>query len=169
MKDFRKNAFTPLIYFMNNNQIFGKLQSGFCSLHCTETALVRDTNDLLLAANTDLYFILIVLDLISAFDTVEHNVLISCLKYCVGISDVVLDWSFSVMLGNASYPCVPHFVGFPRGLFWVPSFSPITCYAWGKSCIDISSVSIATQMTPNCPFEAWNHWCVVYYVLPHWN
>ena len=71
---------------MNTNQIFEK----FHSLHSTETALVKVTNALLLAADTGPCSILILLDLSSAFYTVEHNILISHLKSIVGISDVVL-------------------------------------------------------------------------------
>ena len=69
-----------------------------------------------------LYSILILLDLSSAFDTVDHNVLISHLKNYVGISDVALDWfisylsnrSFSVRLGEASSSCAPLFCGVPQ-------------------------------------------------------
>ena len=57
-------------------------------------------------------------DLSSAFDTVDHNVLISRLKNYVGISDVALDWfisylsnrSFSVVLGDVSSSCARNYV-----------------------------------------------------------
>jgi len=71
---------------LNNNDIFDKFQSGFCSLHSTETALIKATTD------SGMFSILILLDLGSAFDTVDHDVLISRLKNYVGISDVALDW-----------------------------------------------------------------------------
>lgn len=80
---------------MNNNDIFEKFQSGFRSLHSTETALIKVTNDLLRAADSGIFSILIILDLSSAFDTVDHDFLISRLKNYVGISDVALDWFVS--------------------------------------------------------------------------
>ena len=70
---------------MNDNHIFEKSQSGFHYLHSTETALVKVANDLFLAADSGLYSVLILLDLSSAFDTVDHNVLISRVKNYVGI------------------------------------------------------------------------------------
>lgn len=83
---------------MNNNDIFEKFQSGFRSLHSTETALIKVTNDLLRAADSGMFSILIILDLSSAFDTVDHDFLISRLKNYVGISDVALDWFVSYLL-----------------------------------------------------------------------
>lgn len=70
-----------------------------------------------------MFSILIILDLSSAFDTVDHDFLISRLKNYVGISDVALDWfvsylsnrSFSVILGEASSSHAPLFCGVPQG------------------------------------------------------
>ncbi len=70
---------------LTNNHIYETFQSGIKSLHSTETALVRVLNDILMATDSGDSVILVMLDLSSAFDTVDHEVLISRLESCVGL------------------------------------------------------------------------------------
>ena len=78
----------------------------FRALHRTETAFFRVTSDLLLEANRRESAILIILDLSTAFDTVDHAILLDHLKTWVGIKDT--SWfylsgrTFSVTTGNYS-------------------------------------------------------------------
>lgn len=105
------------------NNLYEKFQSGFCTTHSTETALVRIKNDLLIAADNGFPSILILLDLSAAFDTVDHDILLHRLQYTAGFSGPALDW-FSSYLTNRS-ECValgdatsePHIVtcGMPQG------------------------------------------------------
>lgn len=97
---------------MFSNNFFDKLQSCFCSLSSAVTALVKVTNYLLLASNTGLDSVLILCDVCSASDTVDHNVLIDYLKNYVlchlwrGSELVHLsNRSFSVMLGTSLISC----------------------------------------------------------------
>lgn len=61
-------------------------------MHSTETALVKVTNDLLMASDSGCLSILILLDLSAAFDTIDHCTLLSRLKSVFGVSDSALSW-----------------------------------------------------------------------------
>ncbi len=84
---------------LSNNNLYEQFQSGFSPYHSTETALVRITNDLLLAADSGLLTILVLLDLTAAFDTVLHEVLLDRLA-SIGITGTPLSWFRSYLSGR---------------------------------------------------------------------
>ncbi len=67
------------------------MSPGFRKFHSTETALVKVTNDLLIASDSGFLSILILLDLSAAFDTVNHIRLLNRLENVFGVSETVLN------------------------------------------------------------------------------
>ena len=63
----------------------------------TETALTRTHNDVLLAIDDSSCVILMLLDLSTAFDTVDHDILLGRLEYRFGITGKALPWLTSYM------------------------------------------------------------------------
>ncbi len=91
--------------------------------HRTETALVKITNDLLLASDQGCISMLILLDLSAAFDTIDHDILIDRLQNYMGIQGQALRWFRSylsdryhfVYLNGESSQLSPVKYGVPQG------------------------------------------------------
>ena len=78
-------------------------QSAYKQYHGTETALLRVNNDILTAIDNGKITALILLDLSAAFDTVDHNILISRLHNYLGIQDQALNWCKSYLSNRPQY------------------------------------------------------------------
>lgn len=74
------------------NDLYSTFQSAYRCHHSTETAMLRITNDINLALDNHDDVILVLLDLSSAFDTIDHTILIDRLQSKYGITATVLDW-----------------------------------------------------------------------------
>ncbi len=85
------------------NNLFEPLQSGFRKFHSTETALVKVTNDLLMASDSVSLSILILLDLSATFDTVNHIHLLNHLENVFGVSETVLTWFRSYLTDRQQF------------------------------------------------------------------
>ena len=83
------------------NGLFPELQSAYRQHHSTETALLKVKNDLLMAMDKGQVTLLVLLDLSSAFDTVEHEILLDRLRSTIGLRGKVLSWFESYLKGRS--------------------------------------------------------------------
>ena len=60
-------------------------QSAYKSLHSTETALLRVHDDILGAINNNRSVALLLLDILAAFDQIDHGILLHLPEFCFGI------------------------------------------------------------------------------------
>jgi hypothetical protein len=98
-------------------------QSAYRKFHSTETALLRIQNDLLLSIDQRKLSALVLLDLSAAFDTIDHDILLSRLSSTFGITGSALclltsylkNRSQSVSIGSHSTPPSPMPTGVPQG------------------------------------------------------
>ena len=85
--------------YLSDNNILDP-QSAFKKHHSTETVQISVLNDLLTTLDDNQCIKMVLLDLSSAFDTINHGILINRLYY-LGISDAPLLW-FKYYLSNRS-------------------------------------------------------------------
>ena len=124
-------------YLVNNN-LYPSLQSAYREFHSTETALLRVHNDILRAIDNKKEVVLVLLDLSSAFDTIDHDILISRLRTQFGFSGTVLSWfksyltnrSQRVVINNTISTSQPLAHGVPQGsvlgpLLFILYFAPL--------------------------------------------
>ena len=83
------------------SELYSTLQSAYRAGHSTETALLKVHNDLLLNMDHPRVTLLVLLDLSSAFDTVDHEVLVRRLEVTFGIADTALQWFRSYLAGRS--------------------------------------------------------------------
>ena len=109
--------------YLCNNDLYPKCQSAYRNLHSCETALLKIVHDI----QTEIYnknmVALIALDLSSAFDTIDHNLLIEKLNTDFGFSGNIIGWfksylnnrTFAVRIGNVDGKAVILIFGVPQG------------------------------------------------------
>uniref|UniRef100_A0A3B1JTA7 Reverse transcriptase domain-containing protein n=1 Tax=Astyanax mexicanus TaxID=7994 RepID=A0A3B1JTA7_ASTMX len=139
-KILEKAVAQQLCSYLQRNQIYEKFQSGFRPHHSTETALVRITNDLLIAADQGCASLLVLLDLSAAFDTIDHTILLERLENMVGVTGTALSWFKSYLNGryqfvrindmSSSYTKVRH--GIPEGSILGPLLFTLYMLPLGK-------------------------------------
>ena len=85
--------------YVTDNDLDESLQSAYKHLHSTETALLKVQNDILCAIDYNKCVALLLLDMSSAFDTVDHRLLLDRMCYRFGFRGQDLKW-FEFYLHN---------------------------------------------------------------------
>ena len=92
-----KTVLVQVNSYLCQNNLYAKCQSAYRVSHSTETALLRVQIDVLHALDIQNEVILVLLDLSSAFDTIDHDILLHRLCCRFKIDGVVLEWIRSYM------------------------------------------------------------------------
>ena len=82
---------------MSQNNLDIPNQYGYKTAHSTESILIKITNDILIAFDNKTATVLLLLDLSSAFDTVDVDILLKILHREIGITGIALEWFHSFL------------------------------------------------------------------------
>lgn len=100
--------------YLTDNKLYAKMQSAYRKYNSTETALLRVVNDITRAIDDQQECVLVLLDLSSAFDTIDHQILLNRLKNRYGFSGQVLDWLTSYLQERSQRVAVDGVFSQPR-------------------------------------------------------
>ena len=81
-------------------------QSAYRTGHSTETALVKVQSDILLNMDQQKVTQLILIDLSSAFDRVDHDILLNITNCSFGVSGTALNWLSSYLQSRSQRICI---------------------------------------------------------------
>ena len=102
-KILEKLVLSQVSSYLNSHNLYIACQSAYRSGHSTETALLKVVNDLFLSLNKGNISVLALLDFSSAFDTIDHPILVHRLHTDVGFTDTVLQWFSSYLTDRTHY------------------------------------------------------------------
>ena len=78
--------------YLRDNDLEESFQSAYKRFHSTETALLRVQNDILCEIDNQKCVVLVLLDMSSAFDTVDHELLLKRMAKRYGMKGNALKW-----------------------------------------------------------------------------
>uniref|UniRef100_A0AAY4AM17 Reverse transcriptase domain-containing protein n=2 Tax=Denticeps clupeoides TaxID=299321 RepID=A0AAY4AM17_9TELE len=121
-KILERAVLAQLSSFLHKHDLLDPFQSGFRKGHSTETSLLAMMDDLRAARAARRSSVLVLLDLSAAFDTVNHEILLTTLSD-LGVTGTALDWftsylydrSFKVSWGGETSVLSRVTTGVPQG------------------------------------------------------
>ena len=98
-----KHVLSQVSSYLNSHNHWNTCQSAYRPGHSTETALLKVVNDMFLSLNKGNISVLALLEFSSAFDTIDHPILVYRLHTDIGFTDSVLQWSSSYLTNRTHY------------------------------------------------------------------
>ena len=89
-----------IISHIDQHNLMEEKQSAYRKFHSTKTALLKVKTDIIKAMDNPEITCLILLDLLAAFNTVDHTILLIRLEIAFGIMDTALKWIASFLPGR---------------------------------------------------------------------
>ena len=102
-KILEKLVLSQVSSYLNSHNLNNTCQSAYRPGHSTETALLKVVNDLFLSLNKGNISVLALLGFSSAFDAIDHTILVHRLHTDFGFTDTVLQWFSSYLTDRTHY------------------------------------------------------------------
>ena len=102
-KILEKLVLSQVSSYLNSHNLCNTCQSAYRPCHSTEAALLKVVDDLFLSLNKGNISVLALLDFSSAFDTIDHPILVHRLHTDFGFTDTVLQWFPSYLTDRTHY------------------------------------------------------------------
>ena len=102
-KILEKLVLSQVSNYLNSHNLYNTCQSAYRPSHSTETALLKVVNDPFLSLNKGNISVLALLDSSSAFDTIDHPILVHRLHTDFRFTDTVLQWFSSYLTDRTHY------------------------------------------------------------------
>ena len=162
---------------MTANHLHNDSQHGYKANHSTETLLVKFLNDVLVAIDRNRGVIVLLIDLSSAFDTVQHSILLKILRESLHVKGTALNWFQSFLSGRSQAVIINGVLsdwltvscGVPQGSVLGPILFNIYCRHINKvfqNCGFLSS-SYADDNSALMSFSLFNQFNVLYNDVPY--
>ena len=163
-KILEKVVLHKLLSHLQENNLSNPFQSAYRAGHSTETVLLRIVNDILSALDNDNISVLLLLDLSAAFDTIDHQILLSLLNSVFGIQSTALQWFHSylsdryqsISVNNSTSSLSQLMYGVPQGSVLGPILFVLTrlLLALRTSPSLILPGTLESFLTQTCPWRS---------------
>ena len=102
-KILEKLVLSQVSSYLNSHNLYNTCQSAYRPGHSAETAILKVVDDLFLSPNKGNISVLVLLDFSSAFDAIDHPILVHRLHTDLGFTDAILQWFSSYLTDRTHY------------------------------------------------------------------